>query len=193
MDKVKIANGMYKTQSLKVLAGEADLRNYVTGKPHYGQEVEVEKVSIHPNYHNNGQDLILYDLAILKLKESLDIDGNSNIQKVSLPPPYLGIHGREVLVGGWGKQGIGKPGSVVHLSINLTVHSNQKCKETYTENQFFGEQMFCLGGSLGSTCPGDSGGPALMQGSKHPVLIGVLSFGVKGSCGKPSVFQSVER
>jgi secreted trypsin-like serine protease len=45
--------------------------------------------------------------------------------------------------------------------------------------------VLCGGGSRGKACSGDSGGPVVMTNGPRPMLVGIVSWTHRDSCGKP--------
>ena len=52
--------------------------------------------------------------------------------------------------------------------------------------------MFCAGLEGQTSCKGDSGGGGLFHGWGVPIVVGILSYGVK-TCTTPAVYTRVDK
>ena len=165
--------------NITVVAGEGDLRSYMTGNPNIAVESKVTQINIHPLYEHVPGDKLIWDLAIISLRTKLPLDTNPRIQAALLPPPGMVHKEKEVRVGGWGLKDEYSGISVVHNAIDIKIISDDECFDSYGEGDYMPGQMFCGGDRGRTTCRGDSGSGAIFRGWKKPIIQGTLSFGTK--------------
>ena len=60
-------------------------------------------------------------------------------------------------------------------------------KKTGPANEKLSAGSLCAGESRGKACSGDSGGPLVFTNGAPPRLLGVTSWTVSESCGKPQI------
>eukprot|EP00090_Calanus_glacialis_P011317 TRINITY_DN19748_c0_g1_i1.p1 TRINITY_DN19748_c0_g1~~TRINITY_DN19748_c0_g1_i1.p1 ORF type:complete len:233 (-),score=32.54 TRINITY_DN19748_c0_g1_i1:49-747(-) len=136
---------------------------------------EVSIIKKHPNYNYVTSD---YDIALIKLKEEVDL-------KVYTPAclPLYGdtFVGQKAWVYGWGTTSFGGSVSNKLLEVQVPVVSNQLCKQIMQNT--ITKRMLCAGGELNKDgCQGDSGGPLTVEKDGKHYLIGDVSFG--NGCGQ---------
>ena len=143
-----------ETSDIKVVAGVMNLFSNAR------VEVAVKRMIRHPKYKIvKNEDAILqemdWDLALLELEVSLEIDDNENISKAVLPPPAVKHHGKEITISGWGKTNQYDGYSLEQiLSIDVTIKTTEDCLKTFPVN-YHEDRMFCAGIVSTTTCKGD--------------------------------------
>ncbi|MBN3319825.1 HPTR protein, partial [Atractosteus spatula] len=143
-------------------------------------EVKVDQVFLHPNFQNNSD--WENDLALIRLKEDLFLDGN--VKPLSLPEKDYAL---------MGTQGD---------TLTLTVANHTMCKETYSSGgQVVGstpivdDTMFCTEATSyrEDVCIGDAGGAFAVQDPKDGkvYVAGVLSFDKSCAVERFAVFMKI--
>ena len=144
-----------KTSDIEVVAGVMNLMSDDRVK------VAVKRIIRHPNYkivknEKNELQELDWDLALLELEESLDIEDNGKISKAVLPPPAVKHIGKEITISGWGKTNQYDGYSLEQIqSINVTIKTTEDCLKTFPVN-YHEDRMFCAGIVSTTTCKGDS-------------------------------------
>ena len=180
---------------IKVVAGTMDLRHWSNKTVTTG----VKSVKRHPKYKRikdpNLPQLLDVDLALVQLDKSLEVDSNENIEKAALPSPAMKLTGKNIQVGGWGltltSSGLSLQ-SPEYLSIEVSIKKTQDCSGIHKVTNFFPDRMFCARTKGETTCKGDSGGGAIYHAYGVPVIVGVVSFGIRG-CTTASVYTKIEK
>jgi len=138
----------------------------------------VEKAIYHEKYPNNGYD-IYNDVALLKLKEPLEL--NSYVQPICLPKSGLKHKdGQMFVVAGWGSTQEGGYGSNVVLQVAVPKISDSDCGSwRYYGDAFHAGKEFCCGYRYGGrdSCQGDSGGPLIFKENGVWTQGGIVSWG----------------
>jgi len=190
-----------KSTLTTVRLGEHDLSSE---SDTYTVDIPVVKVAKYPQYTTkDGHN----DLAILYLER--DVDFSDTIRPICIPTDdplrskdFLGY---QPFVAGWGKtQEAGNSANVLQ-ELQITVLSNNECKEKYKLiGKFVSEQQFdsaviCAGELIGGkdSCQGDSGGPLMapqtIRGKVNYYQIGIVSYGI--GCARaniPGVYTRVQ-
>jgi len=174
------------------------------------QDIDIDKVIVHPSY--NSPNIYQNDIALVKLKEK--IIPNKFVVPICLPyddnvkEDYGRSNGKTTentfWVAGWGAtdpRGRLTADSLQHL--NISIFDGPKCRDVYKKRGgVLSEQsQLCAGGEPAKdSCVGDSGS-ALMTtdviNQKVLVdrwkLIGIVSFGPRlcGTDGVPGVYSRV--
>jgi trypsin len=155
-----------------------------------GEQLEIVKQTIHPNYKNFNKtnDLMVLELAQPSSFKPVDL--------VQTEDKLLAMND-QVTVLGWGKTQEGGEESQVLRQVSLQVWENPTCDvkmRKYDKKRGVDDTMVCAGGLLDvDSCQGDSGGP-LIQTTKdgRDVLVGVVSWGRGcGRDGVPGVYSRV--
>ncbi|XP_047503035.1 trypsin-1-like [Penaeus chinensis] len=153
--------------------------------------VDVKSYIIHEDYVPQDLTDNNNDIALLLLKESLDL--TSQVRPVCLPTdPNRKYEGETGTVIGWGDTKNGKgayPDAAREVDVPII-----DCKRK-VGGSLITPQMMCAGrkksknkGAKGA-CFGDSGGPLFVRENGKYTQAGIVSFG--GSCLKPGVFVRV--
>lgn len=155
------------------------------------QRIKVEKVIIHPHFHEYTFDS---DIALLYLAESVVF--SSVISPVCLPNARLANQleraGNNGLVSGWGATRYFGRSSRFLLKVSLPVVDQEAC--TGSTDQVITDNMFCAGflRAEKDACTGDSGGPFVVNYRGTWFLIGVVSWGERCAAdGKYGVYTRV--
>jgi len=189
------------TQSLAgkvtVRCGEWDTQSEDEPEPY--QEVEVDRIQIHPNFnvdnhHNN--------FAVLFLKNPFTL--SSHISPVCLPKPGERLSQQNCVSHGWGKDKFGAEGrySTILKEVVVPLVDNEKCQKDLRENTRLGlyfeldSSFLCAGGQKDvDTCKGDGGSPLTCRQPGGPWFqAGIVSWGI--GCGEnntPAVYANVAK
>ena len=155
----------------------------VPGVADYGSRNKVLRIGVgraitHPRYPLDQTA----DIALLRLRTSVDFARYPHIRPVCLPPGNKDYRGKKVVTTGWGQRrgGNGQPGSPTLQEAQLVVYN-------------VGSYVDCRGYKAArSSCFGDSGGPLIARGSQNSrELIGVVSWGPTEACITETHFTRV--
>jgi trypsin len=125
-----------------------------------------------------------YDAALLTLNRGLAGYGSSTVQPVALASAgqvssAVGA-GANAIVSGWGLR-----------ATSVTLRADSVCRNVYGSQTYASARFVCAGGTgaQGSTnnpdsCSGDSGGPMVISTASGYALVGLVSFGPAGGCGR---------
>lgn len=133
------------------------------------------------------------DIALLKMNETVDF--SDSVKPISLPSlsQVSTSYTRTVLiVSGFGLDESHKVTDILQFTTVIGV-SNAECNRFYAGT--LPQSVICTRGyprSNQASCNGDSGGPLITKGA-DPVVVGIVSFGMSGSCssGLPEVYTRV--
>ena len=136
--------------------------------------LKVEKVTVHPKRDKATQ---AFDIAIIKLKEPVDLTKNSPI----CLPNFTDAD--DFFVTGWGQVNVGQSGQ--KTSSKFLSEVEIKKSDFKTCSRRFGnmneERQVCGGNEVNGlwrgSCQGDSGGPLGHRKGGHVYLMGLVSFG----------------
>jgi len=157
-------------------------------------EQQFEVLAVHFHEEFNSGVYLNNDLAVIRLKPSLDGRGvrfGRRVVPVCLPPSSMAYEpGTMCTVAGWGSTGPGR-GFARHMqSASLPLLATEQCASAsvYGPNKL-SSGMFCAGTLAGGadTCQGDSGGGLVCDspnGDRGRVLVGLTSWGY--GCGRPN-------
>ncbi len=152
----------------------------------------VRRVIRHPSYNSA---LIDNDVALFEL--SSPVTYTPRIQPIALKEADAAI-GTRAKVSGWGNTFPGSGSSNDLMDAVLPVQDTAVCNSAGTLPLTVRDSMVCAGFPLGDSggCHGDSGGPLVVESSRFSggwEQIGVVSWGVGGSCSSYTVFARVSR
>jgi len=154
------------------------------------QIVEVERIVIHPNYTMRGNPFfIINDVALLKLKKSIEFGPNA--QPIKLPEPSHRAQG-QALVSGWGRTKK-EPRTKILQKVTLNLISDEQCRKDFNRSGIIiPDSHLCGGDREGkkSSCHGDSGGPWV--DTERKIQIGIVSWGPPSCNAKDQSSVSME-
>lgn len=142
----------------------------------------VETIHVHPDYDGG---LVLNDIALLYLAVAVDAAAAEPIpwQAEATAP----VSGTPVSLSGWGSTDVlGEDFGTVIRSTAATVLAGPGENVCGNWPDFQSDVELCVGGQAGvGACLGDSGGPVVAElGTTR--LVGVVSYGLTGSCADGS-------
>ncbi|XP_006641404.3 haptoglobin [Lepisosteus oculatus] len=160
-------------------------------------EVKVDQVFLHPNFQNTSD--WENDLALIRLKEDLFLDGN--VKPLSLPEKDYALMGTQGDVSGWGRNALLQYSRLLK-TLTLTVANHTMCKETYSSGgqvvsstPIVDDNMFCTEAASyrEDVCIGDAGGAFAVQDPKDGkvYVAGVLSFDKSCAVERYAVFMKI--
>lgn len=140
-----------------------------------------------------NQRTLQNDIALLKLNETVDF--SDHIKPIDLPSlsQASSSYTRSVLiVSGFGLDENNKVTDTLQFTTVIGI-SYAECNRYYSGT--LPQSVICTRGyprSNQASCNGDSGGPLITKGI-NPVVVGIVSFGMVGSCssGLPEVYTHV--
>ncbi|CAF1400682.1 unnamed protein product [Adineta steineri] len=148
---------------------------------------QVDKIIIHPLW-DKFHHIILYDIAILRLAQPLDLQKNSSIARTCLPPRSNTLdemmnyptNGTRLVVTGWGSINYeqSSPDTLQQVTINFKHHFDKKCN-AMIYNPYI---HFCAGTDKDEKS--DSGGPIFQWIGDRWEQLGIVSYGVSGCAMK---------
>lgn len=146
--------------------------------------VNITSFKIHENFDMTKKD---DNIALIKLKEPLDLSANKEIKPVCLPKnKYATYEGKLGVVAGWGLTNSSDNSSSSDVLKELTVLVLKPACDELSTYATITETMLCAGFETGkSACDGDHGGPLFVKEGGAHTLVGIVSFGF--GCGKPNV------
>uniref|UniRef100_A0A0X3PBF6 Transmembrane protease serine 9 n=1 Tax=Schistocephalus solidus TaxID=70667 RepID=A0A0X3PBF6_SCHSO len=185
-----IANAMEEIppvdRFLKVLKTFLKQVSAFVAKPHFtfrqfqARRIKIDRIILHPKYID---DELEYDIALVKLTDSIPLGQYPMILKAILPSPGLDTNTQpapetECILVGWGCLAKSSGPSPYAMYAKLTVFENSKCSEIYSHAAGLNdEHEFCAGfhkQNIG-ICPGDSGSGLMCPAGDHWELMGVAS------------------
>jgi len=152
--------------------------------------LKLSEIHVHPKFGSSGA---LYDISVLKLAEPIEF--TDHISPVCLPTEQdeaLPQAGTNIFLTGWG---VTKPGlngapnvttSATLKQLGIPILSKERCGDGYV----------CIGGpgTGKSACFGDSGGPAVVQGSNGQwKQIGIASYVTESTCQGFSFYTQISK
>ncbi|MBA4162244.1 MAG: hypothetical protein C0515_09255 [Novosphingobium sp.] len=156
-----------------------------------GQTVKVDRVVYHAGYEEAGSgDMYSDDIALIHLVTPVSI---TPVQRYTGPIPAPGT---PLSTLGWGKtdrpEGQFASSDLFRADIKAIAHATCAKVDGYGPGWENGREVqpihpgvICGGNSPGKACSGDSGGPLVMTNGAKPMLVGVVSWSRRNSCGKP--------
>ena len=135
--------------------------------------MEVDRAIIQPKYVGNvGNGTVVFDIALLKLKDNLDL---AEYTPACLPPTNQIFVGETAWVYGWGMW----DNDIDEISPVLKETKQVIIKDVECEQIINGHHEFCAFATDSDSCRGDSGGPLTVEDvdeGRH-FLVGVVSSG----------------
>uniref|UniRef100_W8BW94 Chymotrypsin-C n=1 Tax=Ceratitis capitata TaxID=7213 RepID=W8BW94_CERCA len=174
---------------MSILAGIRDLNDSEAVR------IQVQSYDIHENY----EELVTSDIAILKLMEPLNLDG-TRIAAIDVRGGEVVGGGVPVTLTGWGLRlpvafpflppeldNINYPTTLQTMDYHTI--TNQECKSSGMED--LTDTDICARGTLlKGACSGDSGGPLVTKTNAGLHQVGIVSYGLF-VCGVFSVIPDV--
>jgi trypsin len=139
------------------------------------------------------------DLALLRLAEPLRLGNKAAaIDFATSADERAGRVGPGQLatVSGWGATKLGGPLSDQLLVVDVPIVPLEIAERVDPKHRTFAADLIAAGGVNGKdSCNGDSGGPLVVGKKSHPLLAGVVSFGILdegcGDPGLPAIYNGV--
>lgn len=168
---------------------EVSLREEDISAP--GQTVKVDRVVYHAGYEEAGSgDMYSDDIALIHLVTPVGI---TPVQRYTgaMPEP-----GTPLSTLGWGKTATpeGQFASSDLFRADIKAIDQATCAKVDGYGPGFENGrpvtpihpgVICGGDSPGKACSGDSGGPLVLTNGPRPMLVGIVSWSRRNSCGKP--------
>ena len=135
-----------------------------------------------------------YDAALLTLSRAFVGYGGPTVQPVALASAAqlstaVGA-GANAVVSGWGLTEQGSTSQNLRATT-VQLRADSVCRNVYGSRTYVNARFVCAGGTgaQGTTnnpdsCSGDSGGPIVISTSSGYALVGLVSFGPSGGCGR---------
>ncbi|KAJ8668609.1 hypothetical protein QAD02_010272 [Eretmocerus hayati] len=175
-----------RPKSISVVVGSTN-RTANDGETHL-----VDKIYIHPEYHQTGQPFYVYsvnDIALLRLEKNLTF--NESVKPVKLPSASDRIaDNSSVVLTGFGSIRDAYDPSKILQQLELKVLNQSACRLIWLVGKLVGieETMLCTAGVPGKgACYGDAGSPLVSD----EVQVGITSFGLHCGRGFPDIFTRV--
>ena len=135
------------------------------------RNLEVDRAIIHPKY-DVTVDTIVFDIALLKLKDNLDL---AEYTPACLPPTNQIFVGETAWVYGWGRfENSNLKISHVLRQATQQVIASDIC-ERFWKKEIPPDQLCALAQDQ-VPCSGDSGGPLTVEVDGRHILIGAASY-----------------
>jgi len=159
------------------------------------RKVSVSQVIPYPHYNASASK---YDIALLKLASSVDIE-SSQLAILATPATQAvwGTPGTCTAVAGWGLVSKAPEQYPKQLQdLNLLIWDQSNCQKAYPNREITPETHLCAGYRTlrKDSCNGDSGGPLIAHyGPTTFLLIATVSFGDAecGKANKPGVYARI--
>jgi len=169
----------FDVNKLWVSMGDHDTRVLDTNE----KFIQAEKIIIHHNYEpRNFQH---NDIALIKLKESIDPNNERQIITRVMDPEALEKKSQDLTAAGWGTTKSGGKTAKILRYVHLPYVSLADCKKAMGSGSIF-DSSVCAGYvQLGAkdACQGDSGGPLVYTQGSEVLLAGLTSWGI--GCARP--------
>ncbi|XP_011176560.1 chymotrypsin-2 [Zeugodacus cucurbitae] len=169
---------------ISVVAGIRDLNDSS------GIRSQVLSFEIHENY----EELVTSDIAILKIEPSFELDG-VKINQVDVSGSDKVNGGHAVTLSGWGAMWhVGQGPLAIYPTLlqrmSYKTITNEQCKRVMTQ---LTETEICALERFGKgACNGDSGGPLVMDNGGSLKQVGVVSYGTAlCASNSPDVYTRV--
>ena len=128
------------------------------------------------------------------MKNHINFNMHNTIRPICLPEnPSTEYENALAIVAGWGLAGSGLSGSVSHdlQKVDVLLMSHNDCQTAFQNSVT--KEMICIKGSsesVGSTCPGDSGGGIFYKNGNKYEVVGIVSWDT-GTVGCQDYMPSV--
>ncbi|KAM7537189.1 hypothetical protein Aperf_G00000062339 [Anoplocephala perfoliata] len=178
---VRMGTGELRPTILDRLKGSfTRLFNFFYGQRKLQTFYHIEKIILHPNYH---EPTLEYDVALLKVREYIQPSSLKEVEILRLPyPAIVGPNwpppNQMCTALGWGCSCLGCLPEMNLKAVHLPVISASDCRNIFRVPINLTESTeFCAGYVNGSKgiCSGDSGGPLVCEFGGTPMIAGVIS------------------
>lgn len=158
-------------------------RHDVTNWTEYGSVLsEITQIFIHPDYRMTNEISVDADIAVVWLKNSMELGEFIRPICLSLSSDNVMDDGSEGVVVGWGSDGHEQMVTQTPRSISLPIVSNADClRSSSTFQGITSNRTFCAGRKDGyGPCHGDSGSGMAISVKDRWTLIGIVSAALAG-------------
>uniref|UniRef100_W8CC16 Chymotrypsin-2 n=1 Tax=Ceratitis capitata TaxID=7213 RepID=W8CC16_CERCA len=169
---------------ISVVAGIRDLNDST------GIRSQVLSYEIHENY----EELVTSDIAILKIEPAYELDG-TRVNQIDVGGSDKVDGGRDVTLSGWGAMWhVGQGPLAIYPTLlqrmSYKTITNDQCKKVMTQ---LSDTEICALERFGKgACNGDSGGPLVMENGGSLKQVGVVSYGTAlCASNNPDVYTRV--
>ncbi|RWS04639.1 Serine proteinase stubble-like protein [Dinothrombium tinctorium] len=146
-----------------------------------------DRLILHYDYKRKPNDFH-NDIALLRTNKDMRLYPKWNLlNSACLPTPGEEFEG-EVIVSGWGHiDSEGTPAKRLK-KVDLQIFDDKICESQFNKS-YDKKIMICAGSYKGGkdTCMGDSGGPMVKIVDTIAYVVGIVSYGIHGECGKSNV------
>ncbi|WP_367143683.1 serine protease [Bdellovibrio bacteriovorus] len=138
-----------------------------------GRSLKIRSIQVHPDFSWPKSDI-----ALIELSEAV-----TNIKPIELNAVDLGTSTQRVLIAGWGltdNEGLKESPRLKKLEAPLLPRSQCALDDFPKKRDYeLGPETLCIDTfkHQQSSCPGDSGGPVVLQQNGHAIQVGVVSWG----------------
>lgn len=155
-----------------VIAGEYNVRSRSGNE----QTIRSSQWKMHPSYNRRSS---AWDIGLIKLASPMEM--NSCVGTVCLPTTDV-APGSKCVISGWGTLSSGGSSPTILQEAEVTVLSNQECRNTGYSSRQITDDMLCAqgrnsAGQVTDACQGDSGGPLVCESAGSWTLYGATSWG----------------
>ena len=164
----------FSTGDVKVIIGDTSIAVENEAR---SSQVEVLSFKRHPLYNSTSNQ---NDIAIIVLKEAVDLFSFPNIKPVCLPSVGKTFGGQLAVVSGWGRESTDSHMLANLNEVTVRVYADGSCG---LMDYYKSDDMLCAGVEEDGkdACVGDSGGPLITTDQENngaATLIGVVSWGL---------------
>ena len=151
---------------------QSAMRVYLGNEIRSASTVRVSEAVIHPNWQSRGRQVAPYDIAVVKLSQSI-AGANRRPIKISFDPL---VRNDQLMIAGYGNDGNYRYGSLRYTQVSLVSRDRYGRVNT-------------AGSNNRGACDGDSGGPLFVLKNDSWRVAGALSGGVR--CGGGNLYTEV--
>ncbi|EOD04314.1 hypothetical protein EMIHUDRAFT_121644 [Emiliania huxleyi CCMP1516] len=158
--------------------------------------IKVAEVIVHEGYTNRGSRNQSNDIALIRLATDSLYPPITTLDSAGLPAASMddSAASADLQIAGWGKTTASSSfydGPARQTTVPIMDFT--RCRSIFELERDISEagDMICAGGDGLDSCAGDLGGPLFSGEVKDRVLVGLVSFGLIGSCGQGGVYTRV--